>query len=262
MIQTVLKRDGRIVGFNEEKIVTAIRKAMLHTDKGEDMQLIRQITDHISFKGDAQMTVEAIQDLVEMELMKSSRKDVAQKYIAYRNQRSIARKAKTRDMFLEIINIKSNDITRENANMNADTPAGMMMKFASETTKPFVDDYLLSEEVLDAVSQNYLHIHDKDYYPTKSLTCVQHPLDRILTYGFSAGHGESHTHLRLGWVTRRRLQLFAYAALAVNQSQQLLLEADIRFRAHQYLQMLAIVGNVLADALNNMLDAGRIWLGE
>ena len=187
MIQTVLKRDGRVVGFNEEKIATAIRKAMLHTDKGEDMQLIRQITDHISFKGDAQMTVEAIQDLVEMELMKSSRKDVAQKYIAYRNQRSIARKAKTRDMFLEIINIKSNDITRENANMNADTPAGMMMKFASETTKPFVDDYLLSEEVLNAVSQNYLHIHDKDYYPTKSLTCVQHPLDRILTYGFSAG---------------------------------------------------------------------------
>ena len=197
MIQTVLKRDGRIVGFNEEKIVTAIRKAMLHTDKGEDMQLIRQITDHISFKGDAQMTVEAIQDLVEMELMKSSRKDVAQKYIAYRNQRSIARKAKTRDMFLEIINIKSNDITRENANMNADTPAGMMMKFASETTKPFVDDYLLSEEVLDAVSQNYLHIHDKDYYPTKSLTCVQHPLDRILTYGFSAGHGESRPAKRI-----------------------------------------------------------------
>ena len=79
--------------------------------------------------------------------MKSSRKDVAQKYIAYRNQRSIARKAKTRDMFLEIIEIKSNDVTRENANMNADTPAGMMMKFASETTKPFVDDYLLSDEV-------------------------------------------------------------------------------------------------------------------
>ena len=169
MIQTVLKRDGRVVGFNEEKIATAIRKAMLHTDKGEDLQLIHQITDRISFKGDAQMTVEAIQDLVEVELMKSSRKDVAQKYIAYRNQRSIARKAKTRDMFLEIINIKSNDITRENANMNADTPAGMMMKFASETTKPFVDDYLLSEEVLDAVTQNYLHIHDKDYYPTKSL---------------------------------------------------------------------------------------------
>lgn len=197
MIQTVIKRDGRIVGFNEEKIATAIRKAMLHTEKGEDFRLIHQITDRISFNGDAQMTVEAIQDAVEMELMKSSRKDVAQKYIAYRNQRSIARKAKTRDIFLEIINIKSNDITRENANMNADTPAGMMMKFASEATKPFVDDYLLSEDVREAVAGNYLHIHDKDYYPTKSLTCVQHPLDHILQNGFSAGHGESRPAKRI-----------------------------------------------------------------
>mgnify|MGYP002508323499 CR=1 FL=1 len=197
MIQTVVKRDGRIVGFNEEKIITAIRKAMLHTDKGEDMSLIRQITDHISFRGDAQMTVEAIQDMVELELMKSSRKDVAQKYIAYRNQRRIARKAKTRDMFQEIINIQSNDVTRENANMNADTPAGMMMKFASETTKPFVDDFLLSESVVDAVHNNYLHIHDKDYYPTKSLTCCQHPLDNILLNGFNAGHGESRPAKRI-----------------------------------------------------------------
>lgn len=197
MIQTVVKRDGRIVGFNEEKIATAIRKAMLHTTIGEDIHLIRQITDHISFNGNPQMSVEAIQDAVELELMNSSRKDVAQKYIAYRNQRSIARKAKTRDIFLEIIDIKSNDITRENANMNADTPAGMMMKFASETTKPFVDDYLLSEDVREAVANNYLHIHDKDYYPTKSLTCVQHPLDKILQNGFSAGHGESRPAKRI-----------------------------------------------------------------
>ena len=197
MIQTVVKRDGRIVGFNEEKIATAIRKAMLHTQQGEDIHLIRQITDRISFKGNPQMTVEDIQDAVEWELMNSSRKDVAQKYIAYRNQRSIARKAKTRNVFLDIINIKSNDVTRENANMNADTPAGMMMKFASETTKPFVDDYLLSEEVRVAVENNYLHIHDKDYYPTKSLTCVQHPLDRILHDGFSAGHGESRPAKRI-----------------------------------------------------------------
>ncbi len=170
---------------------------MLLTDRGEDKELVRSITDHIAFRGKSQMTVEDIQDAVELELMNSRRKDVAQKYIAYRNQRSIARKAKTRDMFLEIINIKSNDITRENANMNADTPAGMMMKFASETTKPFVDDYLLSEPVREAVAKNYLHIHDKDYYPTKSLTCVQHPLDRILEHGFSAGHGESRPAKRI-----------------------------------------------------------------
>ena len=197
MIQTVVKRDGRIVGFNEEKIVAAIRKAMLRTDEGEDEHLVHQIADRISMRGKAQMTVEEIQDLVELELMKSARKDVAKIYIQYRNQRSIARKAKTREMFLEIINIKSNDVTRENANMNADTPAGMMMKFASETTKPFVDDYLLSDDIREAVQKNYLHIHDKDSSPTKSLTCVQHPLDHVLEGGYMAGHGESRPAKRI-----------------------------------------------------------------
>ena len=197
MIQTVVKRDGRIVGFNEQKIMAAIRKAMMQTDKGEDEHLINLIADHVAQRGKAQMSVEDIQDAIELELMKSSRKDVAQKYIAYRNQRSIARKAKTRDIFLDIVNVKSNDITRENANMNADTPAGMMMKFASESTKPFVDDYLLSDEARDAVKDNLLHIHDKDYYPTKSFTCVQHPLDHILNCGFIAGHGASRPAKRI-----------------------------------------------------------------
>lgn len=197
MIQTVVKRDGRVVGFNEEKIKAAIRKAMLATELGEDESLIDKIACRIGTRGSERMTVEEIQDLVELELMKSPRKEVAKRYIAYRDQRNIARKAKTRDMFKEIIEAKNNDITRENANMNTDSPAGMMMKFASETTKPFVDDYLLSPEAREAVRQGYIHIHDKDYYPTKSLTCVQHPLDRILRYGFIAGHGESRPAKRI-----------------------------------------------------------------
>ncbi|MYM13567.1 anaerobic ribonucleoside triphosphate reductase [Muribaculum intestinale] len=197
MIQTVVKRDGRVVGYNDEKIKAAIRKAMLQTEIGEDESLILKITDRISMTGNERMTVEEIQDRVEFELMKSPRKEVAKRYIAYRDQRNIARRAKTRDMFLEIIEAKNNDITRENANMNTDSPAGMMMKFASETTKPFVDDYLLSHEAREAVRNGYLHIHDKDYYPTKSLTCVQHPLDKILKYGFTAGHGESRPAKRI-----------------------------------------------------------------
>ena len=197
MIQTVVKRDGRIVGFNEEKIRAAIRKAMLSTESGEDQERLCRIADHITYNGKEQMGVEEIQDMVELELMGSERKDVAKKYIAYRDQRSIARRSKTHNMFLEIIETKSNDITRENANMNADTPAGMMMKFASETTKPFVDDYLLSPEVREAVKNNYLHIHDKDYYPTKSLTCVQHPMDKILKNGLVAGHGASRPAKRI-----------------------------------------------------------------
>lgn len=197
MIQTVVKRDGRVVGYNEEKIKAAIRKAMLATEVGEDESLIQRIADRIGARGKSQMSVEAIQDQVELELMKSPRKEVARAYINYRHKRNVARKAKTADVFQEIIQAQKNDITRENANMNADTPAGMMMKFASETTKPFVDDYLLSEEAREAVANNYLHIHDKDYYPTKSLTCVQHPLDRVLHEGFTAGHGESRPAKRI-----------------------------------------------------------------
>ncbi len=197
MIQIVAKRDGRVVGYNEEKIKAAIRKAMLQTERGEDEALIQKIADRIGVTGKERMSVEEIQDRVEVELMNSPRQEVAKRYIAYRDQRSIARRAKTRDMFLEIIEAKNNEITRENANMNTDSPAGMMMKFASETTKPFVDDYLLSQEARDAVRNGYLHIHDKDYYPTKSLTCVQHPLDKILKFGFTAGHGESRPAKRI-----------------------------------------------------------------
>ena len=185
------------MGYNEEKVKAAIRKAMLQTEKGEDESLIMRIVDRITARGRENMEVEQIQDMVEDELMKSARKEVARKYIAYRDQRRIARNAKTRDVFLEIINAKNNDVTRENANMNADSPAGMIMKFASETTKKFVDDYLLSPESKEAVRGNYLHVHDKDYYPTKSLTCVQHPLDNILKYGFTAGHGESRPAKRI-----------------------------------------------------------------
>lgn len=197
MIQTVKKRDGRIVGYNEEKIKSAIRKAMLATELGEDEGLIETIAVRIGTTGKEQMTVEEIQDCVELELMKSPRKEVAKRYIAYRDQRSIARRAKTRDIFQEIIEAKNTDITRENANMNADSPAGMMMKFASESTKPFVDDYLLTDEARQAIRHGYIHIHDKDYYPTKSLTCVQHPLDNILRHGFVAGHGESRPAKRI-----------------------------------------------------------------
>ena len=111
MILTVVKRDGRVVGFNEEKIQAAIRKAMIHTEKGEDEQLVARISTRVAARGKEQMGVEEIQDQVERELMKSSRKDVAREYISYRNKRSVARKAKTRDIFMSIVNAKKNDIT-------------------------------------------------------------------------------------------------------------------------------------------------------
>ena len=197
MVKHVVKRDGRVVIFDNRKIVDAILKAMGVTEEGEDIVLAAEIAATISKINVDNMSVEDIQDQVEIELMHSPRKEVAKKYIAYRNQRSLARKAKSREIFQEIIDAQATDITRENANMNADTPAGMMMKFASESTKSYVDECLLSEDVKEAVKGNYLHVHDKDYYPTKSLTCIQHPLDKILEDGFFAGHGESRPAKRI-----------------------------------------------------------------
>ena len=147
MVKHVVKRDGRLVDFNNQKIVAAILKAMDVTDAGEDIVLAAKIADAISKIEKDQMGVEEIQDCVEFELMKSPRKEVDKKDIAYRNQRNLARKAKTREIFKESIDAQANDITRENANMNADTPAGMMMKFASEATKTYVDESFLSGDV-------------------------------------------------------------------------------------------------------------------
>ena len=197
MVKYVVKRDGRVVMFDNRKIVDAILKAMGVTEEGEDIVLAAEIAAAISKIDVENMSVEDIQDQVEYELMNSPRKEVAKKYIAYRNQRNLARKAKSREIFQEIIEAQATEITRENANMNADTPAGMMMKFASESTKSYVDECLLSEDVKEAVKNNYIHVHDKDYYPTKSLTCIQHPLDKILEDGFFAGHGESRPAKRI-----------------------------------------------------------------
>ncbi len=197
MVKRVLKRDGRRVEFNNQKIVAAILKAMDVTENGEDIVLAAQIAHDISLLPKEEMTVEEIQDVVESHLMNSPRQEVAQEYIRYRNKRNLARKAKTNEIFETIIQAQANDITRENANMNADTPAGMMMKFASEATKSYVDECLLSDPVREAVAGNYIHVHDKDYYPTKSLTCIQHPLDVILEHGLKAGHGESRPAKRI-----------------------------------------------------------------
>ncbi len=196
MVSTIRKRDGRIENFDKTKIVNAILKAMNH-EFVNDISYAEKIADSIGNLEKDVIEVEEIQNLVEIELMKSQYKNVAKAYILYRDKRNIARGRKTYDMYMGIVNTIANDITKENANMNADTPAGMMMKFASENSKAFVGDMLLSQNTKDFVKSNYIHIHDADYYPTKSLTCLQHPLDKVLSGGFRAGHGSSRPAKRI-----------------------------------------------------------------
>ena len=200
MTKTITKRDGREVAFDRSKIASAVSKALAATPKGDDAELAESIAKDVErdvMNSTHQWGVEDIQDKVEYYLMASLRKEAAKAYIAYRTKRTLARKASTLKVYQSIVEAQANEVTRENANMNADTPAGMMMKFASEATKPFVDECLLSDDVREAVANNYIHIHDKDYYPTKSLTCLQHPLDKILEHGFQAGHGESRAAKRI-----------------------------------------------------------------
>ena len=195
---TVIKRDGRKVIYDKDKIRNAVTKAFgeVYEQNDHDKATIDLITENVHkeilanlvMSDSKEIGIEDIQNIVENVLM-SEDKVVAKKYIIYRNERNKYRKSKLYRVFDSISNVESNDITKENANMNPSTPSGMMMKFASESTKAYTDDCKLSREAEEAVDENYIHIHDKDYYPTKSLTCLQHPLDKILKNGFRAGHG-------------------------------------------------------------------------
>lgn len=195
-MKTVIKRDGRKVPFDHTLITKAVLAAMKEVGT-IDEEYANKIANKILAKCPSEISVEEIQNLVEENLMASKYKDVARAYICYRNERNKARHRESDQTILSIIAAEKNDITRENANMNADTPAGMVMKIASERSKELVDDYLLSEETKQAVAENILHIHDKDYLLTRSLTCIQHPVDKILSGGFQAGHGESRPAKRI-----------------------------------------------------------------
>ena len=196
MIQQVLKRDGRIVNFDGSRIEQAIACAFGAIGQKDENGIGRAIAIEIGQSDREQMSVSEIQVLVENALMEQH-KDAARAYVEYRSTRDKARNSESNRIIADIIAAKKNDITRENANMNADTPAGMMMKVSSERTKEYVDDFLLSGDVKELVDANILHIHDKDYYPTKSLTCIQHPMDKVLGTGFRAGHGESRPAKRI-----------------------------------------------------------------
>ena len=201
MIEKVVKRDGRVVKFNKKKIRDAVENAFEAAGVSLDEYgaipgiIAKEIEE--SKKDSTTVNVDDIHKAVEKLLTKHGYKDVRKVYKTCRTKRDIARKAPSRKAFKEIIDAKPSDVTRENANMNADTPAGMMMKFASETTKSYVKDVLLSEDVKDAIDNNYIHCHDLDYYPSKSLTCLQHPLDKLFENGFIAGHGESRSPKRI-----------------------------------------------------------------
>lgn len=191
----IKKRDGRLVPFDITRIEHAIKSAC--NEVGTTDLNIACVAKNVEANCYNGIEVEAIQDLVETELMGAGATKVAKAYILFREERNRARTRKQDAVITSVVNAERNDVTRENANSASETPAGMMMKVASENSKEYASKYLISEDVRDAVKDNILHIHDFDYYLTRSLTCLQHPVNMLLSSGFKAGHGESRAAKRI-----------------------------------------------------------------
>ncbi len=191
----IKKRDGRLVPFDITRIEHAIKSAC--NEVGVTDLDIAEVAKNVETHCYNGIEVEAIQDLVETKLMGAGATKVAKAYILFREERNRARTRKQDAVITSVVNAERNDVTRENANSASETPAGMMMKVASENSKEYASKYLISEDVRDAVKNNILHIHDFDYYLTRSLTCLQHPVNMLLSDGFKAGHGESRSAKRI-----------------------------------------------------------------
>ena len=191
----IIKRDGKREDFSISKIKNAIEKAFHATGIQDEQQLVADITMNvISQFTSSTITVEEIQDLVEKELMKV-RPEVAKKYIIYREWRNTERDKKTQMKHIMdgIVAIDKNDVNLSNANMSSHTPAGQMMTFASEVTKDYTYRYLLPKRFAEAHQLGDIHIHDLDYYPTKTTTCIQYDMDDLFERGFRTKNGSIRT---------------------------------------------------------------------
>ncbi|MBQ9408704.1 MAG: anaerobic ribonucleoside triphosphate reductase, partial [Clostridia bacterium] len=197
MIDMIIKRDGRQVPFNEEKISAAITKAFQASGsaKGASVaaELARQVVSRIN--ADEHIgtpTVEEVQDIVERVLLDNGFVTTAKSYIVYRAERSRVRQMNTRLMRIydDITNkaARDSDIKRENANINGDTAMGAMLKYGSEGAKQFNTMFVLKPEHAAAHNNGDIHIHDMDFY-TLTTTCTQIDLVRLFEGGFSTGHG-------------------------------------------------------------------------
>ena len=213
----VVKRDGSQEEFISTKIYRAVAKAYRATGLSEDAPrieaLVHRVLETVQGLGLDSVGVEMIQDEVERELMKFD-PDVAKKYIIYREWRTVEREKRTKlkHTMDGIVSIEKNDINLGNANMSAYTPAGQMMTFASEVTKDYAMKYLLSPKYAEAHAKGFIHIHDLDYYPTKTATCVQYDLGDLFERGFKTKNGSIRTP--------QSIQSYATLATIVFQTNQ------------------------------------------
>lgn len=200
MITQIVKRDGRKVTFNIEKIANAIFKAAQAVggnDYEEALELAGKVCDAIEESSNKKIpTVEEVQDMVEKILVEEGHAKTAKAYILYRSNRTRAREMNTRLMKvyedLTFKPAKDSDIKRENANIDGDTAMGTMLKYGSVGAKEFYEMYVLDPKHARAHSEGDIHIHDLDFL-TLTTTCCQIDLIKLFENGFSTGHGHLRT---------------------------------------------------------------------
>ncbi len=195
MIKEIIKRDGRKVEFELDKITDAIykaAKALGGSDRKMAEQLAAEVVEYLEDKEIEVPTVEQIQDAVEHTLIEHGHARTAKEFILYRSGRTRVREMNTRLMKiyedLTFREAKDNDIKRENANIDGDTAMGTMLKYGSEGAKQFDEMFILKPEHSRAHANGDIHIHDLDFY-TLTTTCCQIDLTRLFEGGFSTGHG-------------------------------------------------------------------------
>ena len=196
MIETIVKRDGRQVPFDPSKITDAIYKAA-QVLGGNDREMAEELTEKvIAYLTDelheTRPAVEQVQDVVEKVLIENGHARTAKEYILYRAERTRVRDMNTKLMRIyEDLTFKpaaDNDIKRENANIDGDTPMGTMLKYGSEGSKQFCEMYVLDPVFSKAHAEGDIHIHDLDFY-TLTTTCCQIDIVKLFKGGFCTGHG-------------------------------------------------------------------------
>lgn len=195
MIKTIKKRTGDIVKFNAQKITDAIKKANMESiDETFSKEQLSTITNNVikALKNLKTPGVEQIQDAVEKVLIAGNFASTAKAYILYRAEHTKLRQAKAdlMDIYDELTFTKAKDadIKRENANIDADTAMGTMLKYGSEGSKYFITSNILPKDIAVAHMDGDIHIHDMDFYMLTE-TCCQIDLLKLFKNGFSTGHG-------------------------------------------------------------------------
>lgn len=187
MIKTVIKRDGRIVFYNKDKIINAIMKAFMEVDKEctpEALNIANNIINTIEIStGEERLSVEEIQDAIEKLLMKSSREDVARAYVRFRYKRELARKTELDKIILGIVNCKNEYWKQENSNKNPRLNTTIRDYIAGAVSTNISRKILLPKDVIEAHDEGLIHYHDMDYAIQKMHNCCLVNLENMLMNG-------------------------------------------------------------------------------